>query len=447
MGLGVVGDVEGGVLLVQLVEAGAHLLHFLLDLGGDGPLIAGGRVGHGGEDHHVLGVAQGVAGLDLVHLADGADVAAADLLDLLALLALHGVQAAQLLGAVGGGVIEGHIAGDLAADDLDHGVLAVLVGDGLEHDGGGGAVGIVGHLDVVILIVLGGDGGHIGGHGHQVHDGLHQHLHAHAGDGAAAQHGADAAVAHADLQALGHILGGQLHGLEELLHQLLVGAGGGLHQLGTEGLHLVGHLVGDGALALGVIGLVVQQVHHGGDGLVIVDDGGHDGGDGGAELGVDGVEAGLIVGVGLLHAVDEDHAGLLAQHLPGALHAHAEAVLGGAHDDGALGAAQGGDSLAGEVEVAGGVHQIDFDVLIFDGGEGQGNRNLALDLLGVVVADGVAVSGAAQAVGALGHVQHLLGKRGLAGAAVAQQRDIANVISSHSGVSPFISSARHGTAL
>ena len=99
--------------------------------------------------------------------------------------------------------------------------------------------GIVGHLDSVAVAALSGLGGHIGSHGHQVHDGLHQHLHAHTGDSAAAQHGAHAALAHADLQALGHVLGGQLHGLEELLHQLLIGAGGGLHQLSAEGLHLV----------------------------------------------------------------------------------------------------------------------------------------------------------------------------------------------------------------
>ena len=174
VGLGVVGDMEGGILLIELVEAGAHLLHFLLDLGGNGPLIAGGGILDALQNHHVLGIAQGVAGLDPVHLADGADVAAADLLDFLALLALHAVQAAQLLGVAGGGVIQGHITGDLAANDLDHGELAILIGNGLEHDGGGGAVGIEGDLDVVAVVILGGLGGHIGGHGGQVQDGLQQ---------------------------------------------------------------------------------------------------------------------------------------------------------------------------------------------------------------------------------------------------------------------------------
>ena len=182
----------------------------------------------------------------------------------------------------------------------------------------------------------------------------------------------------------------------------------------------------------------MQQVHNGGDLLVAVDHGSHDGRDGLAELALQGVQAGLVVAVVLIGAVDEDHAGLLAQHLPGALHTHGQAVLGGAHQHGALGGADGGQSLAGEVEVAGGVHDVDLHALIIHGSKGQGNGNLALDLLGVVVAGGVAVGGAAQAVGTLGHKEHLLGQRSLAGAAVAQQGDVADVVGSHSGCSPFV---------
>lgn len=53
-------------------------------------------------------------------------------LHLLVLLALEGVETAELFGVAGGGVVEGHIAGDLAADDLDEGELAVLVGNVLK---------------------------------------------------------------------------------------------------------------------------------------------------------------------------------------------------------------------------------------------------------------------------------------------------------------------------
>ena len=182
----------------------------------------------------------------------------------------------------------------------------------------------------------------------------------------------------------------------------------------------------------------MQQVHDNGDGLVGVSLGGHDGGDGGAELGLDGVHAGGVVGVGFLHTVDEHHAGLLAQHLPCTLHTHGQTILGVANDDGTLSGADGAQRLAGEVKVAGSVHDIDLDIVILHGSESQRNGNLALDLLGVIVAGGVAVHGLAETVGTLGHKEHLLGQSGLSGTAVTQQANIANFIGTHSLVTPFI---------
>ena len=176
----------------------------------------------------------------------------------------------------------------------------------------------------------------------------------------------------------------------------------------------------------------MQQVHDDGDSLVGVGLGGHDGGDGGAVLRLDRLDAGGVVGVGLLHAVNEHHAGLLAQHLPCTLHAHGQTVLGVAHDNGALGGADGADSLAGEIKVTGGVHDIDLLALVHHGRERQGDGDLTLDLLGIVVTGGVAVGGLAQTVRPLGHKQHLLSQRGFTGASVTQQGDIANVVSSHS---------------
>ena len=168
MGLGVVDDGKGRVFLVQTVEAGAELFLLAAGLGRDGAGVAGLGVGHTRQLDDALRVAEGVAGLNAVHLGDGADVAAADLLDLLVLLALEGVETAELFGVAGGGVVEGHIAGDLAADDLDQRELAVLVGNGLEDDGGGGTVFIVGDLNGVAVVVLRGLGGHIGGDGNEI---------------------------------------------------------------------------------------------------------------------------------------------------------------------------------------------------------------------------------------------------------------------------------------
>ena len=437
MGLGVVDDGKGRVLFIEAVEAGAELFLLTAGLGRDGAGVAGLGVGHTGELDDALRVAEGVAGLDAVHLGDGADVAAADLLDLLVLLALEGVETAELFGVAGGGVVEGHIAGDLAADDLDQRELAVLVRNGLEDDGGGGAVFIVGDLNGVAVVVLRGLGGHIGGDGNEIEHGLHQHIDAETGDGAAAEHGSDAAVAHAELEALGDLLGGELHGLEEFFHKLLIGAGGGFHQLGTQGLDLVGDVGGNGALgslaALDLIGLVVQQVDDAGDLLAAVDDGGDDGRDGGAELALEGVETGVVVAVLLVGAVDEDHAGLIAEHLPGALRADAQAVLRAADQHGALGRADTGENFAGEVKVARSVEHVDLHVLVLHGGDGEGDGDVSLDLFRVVVAGGVAVGDLAEAVGAASHEQHTLSEGGLAASAMAEQHDIANVFCTHRG--------------
>ncbi len=438
---GIVGDGKGGIFLVQAVEAGAELFLLAARLGRDGAGVARLGIRHTGKDNDVLRVAQGVAGAHAVHLGDGADVAAADLLDFLVLLALERVEAAELFGVAGGGVVQGHIARDPAAQDLDERELAVLVGNGLEHDRGGGAVLGDGHLDLLAVVVLGDLGGHIGGGGDEVQHGLHQHINAEPRDGAAAEHGRDGAVLQTDPEALGDLVGGKLHGLEELFHQLLVGAGGGFHQLGAQRLDLVGDGGGDGALgglaALDLIRLVVQQVNDAGDLLVAVHHGGDDGRDGGAELALERLEAGVIVAVVLVGAVDEDHAGLLAQHLPAALGADGEAVLRAAHQHRALAGADGGERLADKVEVAGRVQHVDLHVLVLDGGDGEGDGDISLDLFGVVVTGGVAVGDLAEAVGATGQEEHALSERGLAAAAVAQQADIAYVFSTHRGSVSF----------
>ena len=127
------------------------------------------------QGHDLTGVAQGIAGLDLFHLADGADVAAAQLLDLGGLLAPHDIQAAQLFRGAGAGVDHGHIRRDGAGEHLHEGVLAVLVGDGLEHKGRGHAAG--GDHELLRLAVLAGGLVIVALHGvgQQVHDVVQQH--------------------------------------------------------------------------------------------------------------------------------------------------------------------------------------------------------------------------------------------------------------------------------
>ncbi len=438
MGFGVIDHVEGGVLLVEADEAAAHLLVLAPGLGGDGPGIAGLGELHRSQLHHVLGIAQRLAGLEAVHLGDGADVTAGDLLDLLVLLALDGIQTAQLLGLAGGGIVEGHIAGDLTGNHLHQGVLAVLVGDRLENDGGGGAVGIPLDLHGVLAgLVSGLLGRHFLGTGDQVHDGAQQHFGAQARQGGAADHGGQGALVHAHLQA-GHdlFLGEGLAG-EELLHVLLGRLGHGLHQLAVE---LVNHLhlaVGNGdlhplgaLLVLGhLVGLLIEHVDDADGALIVVPDGGHHGGDGLRQLLPQGLQGGGEVGVLLVLLGYVHDAGLVLalEVLPAPLRAHAEPVLGGAHQHPDFGGPDAGLHLAGEVKVARGIQDVDLHAVIDHRRHGQGDGNLALDLLGVVIANGVAVRRLAQAVGNAGEIQHALHQGGLSAAAVAQQADVANV--------------------
>ena len=434
VGLGVVGDGEGGVLLVHAGEALGDLVLLAPALGHDGHGVAGLSKGQLLQGDDLAGVAQGIAGLDLLHLADGADVTAAQLLDLGGLLAPHDIQAAQLLGGAGAGIDHGQVRRQSAGEDLDEAVLAVLVRDGLEHEGRGHAAG--GDHEGLRLSVLAGGLVIVALHGvgQQVHDVVQQHQGAHAVDGGAAQHGEQAQFPHALAQAVDHLGVGEILAAEELVHEFLAGLGHGLLQGVVE-------LLDDGVLALGdvdlhplqilhLIGALVQHIDDAGDLLALVPDGHHQGGDLVAEPGPQGLEGGVVVAVVLVGLGDIDEAGhvpLLAV-FPCLLQAHGHAVLGGADDDGGVGGPQGLDHLAGEVEGARRVQHVDAAPLVLQRRHSSGDGDLPLGLLRIIVADGVAVRAPAHAVDGTGHIQQALCQGGLAVSAVAQQTDVADVL-------------------
>ncbi len=188
MGLGVIGNGKGGILLVQLVQALGNLVLLPAGLGHNGHGIAGLREGDALQRNHLPGIAEGIAGLDPFHLADGADVAAAQLLDLHGLLAPHHVQAAQLLAGAGAAVHHGQIRPDFPGQHLDKGVLAVLVGNRLEHKRRGHAAGR-NHEFLRLPVLLGGLVViALHGIGQQIHNVIHQHQGTQAVDSGAAQH-------------------------------------------------------------------------------------------------------------------------------------------------------------------------------------------------------------------------------------------------------------------
>ena len=426
VGLGVVDDREGDVLLVQTGETVGDLVVLALRLGGDAHGVAGLRDLDGGKLDLGLRVAHGVAGLP-VHLADGDDVAAAGVLDLGGLLAAHGVQTAELIGVAGARIAQRHIGGQLAADELDEVVLAELVGHGLEHETGGRAVGI----DALDLV----------GCGDIVQNGLQQSLRADAGRTDAAEHGNDAAVLQTGLDAGDKLFLGEGHFLEILLHELLGSTRGGLHKSLAQllGLALVGG--GDGDLrSLAAVGLIRDVVHE-------IDDAGTVGGgdrhgaDDAAVLGLQRFKHAEVITVLLIELGDVEGdrlAGGLEQ-LPVALRADGKAVLRGAEDDARLDSAQRGGDFTGEVLEARAVDHVDLLAAEGNGSDSRGDRYLTLDLFRVVVADGVAVVDLALTVDGTGQVEHVLGKGGLAAAAVTEQADIADVLGcvAHGLSSPY----------
>ena len=344
LGLRVVGDGEGTVLLAEPREALGDLVLLALRLGGDGHGVAGDGVLDAGRGLNGLAVAEGVAGLGVGELGDGADVAAAYLLDLDGLLALHVVDVAELLLRAGAGVHEGHVGRDLAGDDLEEGELAELVGDGLVDYGLGRSV-LVDALAALARV------------GEEVLDGVEQDDGAETGDGAAAEYGCDLALGNAGAKGAVDLFGGELHGLEVLVHQLLAGTGGVFGDLAVELLNAVGHVGGHGdlaaLLALVLVGLAGEDIDQTGDLDAFHDGGGH-GAERGSELLAQLLKGLVEVGVLLVDLGDVYGTGhsRVGKGLPGLLGADVQAVLRGDADDADVRDAQGLGDLAGKVEVS-----------------------------------------------------------------------------------------------
>ena len=443
-GLGVIHQSEGGIFLIQPVQAGADLFLLALDLGGDGDGVAGGGVGDLLQGDHLPGVAEGVAGSDLVHLADGADIAAGEHFDLGIALAAHGVQAAKLLGFAGTGVHQRGVGGDFAGEDLNVGILAVLVGHGLPYEGRGHAAGgdhellglAVGSGGLVIVALL--------GVGQQADDVVHQHEASETSNTGAAEHREQAQFRNALVQAVDHFGIGEVVTLEEPVHQLLVGFGDGFLQSIVELLDDGGLVVRNGDLhplqILHLVGTLVQHIDDAGDLLGAVPDGNHHGSDLVAVLLPQGIEGGVVVGVVLVHLGDVDEPGHIPLFavFPGLLEAYGDAVLGRAYQNRRIGCTQGLHHGAGEIEAARGIQQVNLGVLIFQRHHGGGDGNMTADLLGIVVANGVAVGVLADTVDGTGHVKQALGQGRFAAAAVAQQTDVADGVNSvHSEKNSF----------
>ncbi len=151
--------------------------------------------------------------------------------------------------------------------------------------------------------------------------------------------------------------------------------------------------------------------------------------DAGAELRLQLVERARerrALAVELVHEDRARQAALLGEP-PRDLGLHLDAFDRGHDEQREVGGLDRGGDVADEVGVPGRVEHVDLVVVELERGERERDRDVAALLLGVEVADGRAVLDPAQADDRPGVEQQGLGQRRLAGAAVADERDVADL--------------------
>jgi hypothetical protein len=104
-----------------------------------------------------------------------------------------------------------------------------------------------------------------------------------------------------------------------------------------------------------------------------------------------------------------------------------DAVNRGHHEQARVHGPKGGPDVADEVRVPRGVQDVELRLPPLEWGQGQGHADLALRLLGLKVADGVPVLDRPHPVDGSAHKQKSLREGGLAGSAVADQQDVADL--------------------
>ena len=372
-----------------------------------------------------------IAGGGELKLCKRAYIARDELIDLNGLFAAHNEYVAALLGLFIIGIVKRGGSIEHAGMYLYYGILAELVHNGLYDLTC--ELAVIGHADGVAVRIGSGGGLNLGSGGHIMHQIVQQRGNANVGRGGAAAHGGDYAFLNAVAQACEYFFAAELAFFEELLHQCFVGFGGGLGQRFVNALRLGFHVGGDGyflfALAVEFLGSHVGNVNVTHE-LAAFHYGQLYGNHAGAELFVYLGHGLGEVGVFAIHLVHDHHAGLIGlfAHVHGLFNAYHGAGYG-AHDyKGGIRQGHCGADFAIEIEEAGGIDNVDLGVLPLKGSEGGVDGNGTLDLLRIVIANGVAVAGLAHAVDGAGHIKQTLCQSGLAASAVAQQTDIANVL-------------------
>ena len=375
-------------------------------------------------------IAEGIAGIG-GQFGDCADIACGNFLDLLLLLAADKQQLAGTLGYTSSGIEQLGISSNLAGQNLDIGQLAdKRVGNRCEDIGTGGLFDIALDLDHLIL-GLAFLAGNLGRRREHRNHRAQQKGQALLFLCAAAEYRGDGTVEDTLVQALYQLQHREFLTGEVFFHQVVVNLGDSLRNCADQAFQTMAH-VGQldfltGAIFIS-IGFHADQVDVAFD-LVVLDIRDNDRADLRAELVFQFFQHFIVIGMGGIHLADKDCAGFFecfcfTERL---LRTDSQAGFTGHDDQHSTGSADRFGLAECEVEQTRCVKQVDLGIRILDRNDRKVERRGALDLLGIIVGDGVALGNFAQTVDSPGTVGKCLNQRGFARTAVTDDRNVADI--------------------
>ncbi len=427
---------EGRILFCQLLQSVGQLVLAGLGLGLDGELDDGIRELHGLEDDRMLLVAEGIAGAGVLETDGCCDITGEDLIDLLSLVGMHLKETSHSLLLVLRGVE--HVGARLAGAGVDSHECKLSderIGDDLECERAE-RLGVIrlSRLRVAVEIralyrrnVQRG--------GHVLNDGIQALLDTLVLVCGTAHNRDSSALAGCLAQRCLHLVDGDgfLAAIEELLQKRIVQLADLLDHLIVIHLRVVLEVIRNrldlnvrAVIVLIIVRIHLEQVDQADVGILLADrDVDHDRVL--AESVADLIHAAIVIGTDHVHLVDECHTGdiVLVSLAPYVLRLGLNAALCGEHTYCTIQNAQGTLDLDGEVDVTGGIDDVDtmlqstglLLVVVLQrpvaGGCRGRDGDTSLLLLCHVVHGCGAVVGFTNLVVYTGIIQDALGQRGL----------------------------------
>ena len=397
-------------------------------------VVAGSGKTLGGKDDRARLVAQRVAGLRLLQLRHGADVARSELRDRRLGLPLQQDELARSLGGVTARVVDARVGPHRARVDAEDGhPPGVRVHEGPEDERRQRSVRGRGADGLRLLRRIGpADLAPIRRRGQEVDDGVEERLHADVPERGGGDHGDDLPGLHGPPQAAGEVLLRERSLGEEGLDQVLVGLCDHLDELLSSGARGVLELRGDRAglvvsavVALERRGLLADQVDDPDETPLLPDRERHRDGRAAEDL-LERGQRSLERGALAVHAIHDDQAreGGLGGEAPGLLGLDLDAGHRVDDDEGRVGRPQRRDRLRDEVGVARRVDQVQLRLPPLAEGQGGLEADLPLDLVRIEVRDGRPVVDLADSRGHAGVEEDCGHERCLSASAVADHGDV-----------------------